>query len=93
MKQFLINLDLHGGDFAPNSVLEGANIAYKKNNSIRFQLHSTKGLYEKYEKKYSQIFEISDWIESENFITPKMKPSNALKKIIVRVLCLMQLIN
>ena len=50
MKQFLINLDLHGGDFAPNSVLEGANIAYKKNNSIRFQLHSTKGLYEKYEK-------------------------------------------
>ena len=80
MKKFLINLDLHGGDFAPHSVLEGANISLKNNHSIRFQLHSTKEVYEKYKKKYSQLFEISDWIESDNFILPEMKPSDALKK-------------
>ena len=80
MRQFLINLDLHGGDFAPKSVLEGAYIAYKNNNAIRFQLHSTKEVYENYKKKFSQLFEVSDWIESENFILPEMKPSDALKK-------------
>ncbi len=80
MKQFMINLDLHGGDFAPNSVLEGANIALKNNQSIRFQLHSTKEVYEKYKKKFSQLFYLSDWIESENFILPEMKPIDALKK-------------
>ena len=42
MSEFLINLDLHGGDLAPISVLEGAKIAFKKNSSIRFQLHSTR---------------------------------------------------
>ena len=52
MKQFLINLDLHGGDFAPISVLEGANIAYKNNRSIRFQLHSTKEIYDNYKKQF-----------------------------------------
>ena len=51
MTKILINLDLHGGDFAPNSVLEGANIAYKNNHSIRFKLHSTKEVYENYKKK------------------------------------------
>ena len=80
MRKILINLDLHGGDFAPNSVLEGANIAYKNNNSIQFQFHSTKEVYEKYIKKFSQLFESSIWIESENFILPEMKPSDALKK-------------
>ncbi len=80
MKQFLINLDLHGGDFAPISVLEGANISLKNNHSLRFQLHSTKEVYEKYKKKFSQLFEMSDWIESDNFILPEMKPSDALKK-------------
>ena len=80
MKQFLINLDLHGGDFAPKSILEGADIAFKNNHSIRFQLHSTKDIYEKYKKHFSQLFEKSDWIESQNFILPEMKPSDALKK-------------
>jgi len=80
MTKILINLDLHGGDFAPNSVLEGANIAYKNNNSIRFQFHSTKEVYEKSKKEFSKLFEISDWIESNNYILPEMKPSDALKK-------------
>ena len=80
MSKFLINLDLHGGDFAPTSVLEGANIALKKNSSIRFQLHSTKEVYENQNKKFPNLFKISNWIESINFISPNMKPSDALKK-------------
>ena len=59
MAEFLINLDLHGGDFAPLSVLEGANIALKKNPSIRFQLHSTKFFYEEYKKKFPELFFIN----------------------------------
>ena len=34
MNKHVINLDLHGGDFAPGSVLEGATIALSKNPSI-----------------------------------------------------------
>ena len=80
MKKFLINLDLHGGDFAPLSVLEGASIALKKNSSIRFHLHSTKQIYLKHLNEFPNIFKNSIWNESENFIPPGMKPSDALKK-------------
>ena len=31
MNKYIINLDLHGGDFAPQSVLEGALLAQTKN--------------------------------------------------------------
>ena len=48
MKKYLINLDLHGGDFAPNSVLEGASIAKKIYPSIYFNLHSDRTTYEKF---------------------------------------------
>ena len=34
MSKYIINLDLHGGDFAPQSVLQGALIAQTKNPSI-----------------------------------------------------------
>ena len=34
MNKHVINLDLHGGDFAPSSVLEGASMALSKNPSI-----------------------------------------------------------
>ena len=78
--KFLINLDLHGGDFAPISILEGANIALKKNPSISFQLHSNKNIYEDQKKNFSRLFEISKWIESDNYISPSMKPIDALKK-------------
>jgi len=51
MNKYVINLDLHGGDFAPSSVLEGASIALLKNPSIHFKLHSTKELQQQYTKK------------------------------------------
>ena len=80
MNKFIINLDLHGGDFAPNSVLEGASIALKKYSEIHFKLHSTKELQQQFSKKFSNIFHKSDWIESSNIVSPDMKPSEALKK-------------
>ena len=80
MNRFIINLDLHGGDFAPNSVLEGASIALKKYSEIHFKLHSTKELQQQFSKKFSNIFQKSDWIESDNIVSPDMKPSEALKK-------------
>ena len=48
MIENIINLDLHGGDFAPNSVLEGARLAQQKYSHIKFQLHSTSECYDKY---------------------------------------------
>ena len=80
MSKYIINLDLHGGDFAPQSVLEGALIAQTKNSSINFNLHSDRHIYEKYKPSFSKLFNNSEWIQSENFITPEMKPSDALKK-------------
>ena len=80
MHKHIINLDLHGGDFAPNSVLEGAAIALSNNPSIHFKLHSTKELQQQYSKKFSNLFQKSDLIQSENFISPDMKPGEALKK-------------
>ena len=80
MSKYIINLDLHGGDFAPRSVLEGASLALTKNPSIHFKLHSTKELYQQYSILFPKIFEIFDWIESDNSISPDIKPSEALKK-------------
>ena len=80
MSKYIINLDLHGGDFAPQSVLQGALIAQTKNPSINFNLHSDRYIYEKFKASFSKLFDNSEWIQSENFITPEMKPSDALKK-------------
>ena len=59
MNKYLINLDLHGGDFAPNSVLEGANIAKTNNPSINFNLHSEKSIYEKFKPIFLDLFDNS----------------------------------
>ena len=80
MRENIINLDLHGGDFAPNSVLEGAKIAQRKYSHIKFQLHSTLECYDKFKKHYPDLFSSSKWIESESYISSEMKPSDALKK-------------
>ncbi|MDB3973234.1 phosphate acyltransferase PlsX [Alphaproteobacteria bacterium] len=80
MKENIINLDLHGGDFAPNSVLKGAIIAKLKYPHIKFQLHATNECYKEYKKKYPDFFDISTWIEADNHISSEMKPSDALKK-------------
>ena len=83
MSEYIINLDLHGGDFAPQSVLEGALIAQTKNSSIKFNLHSDRHIYEKFKSPFSKLFNNSKWTQSENFISPDMKPSDALKKLIL----------
>ena len=80
MSEYIINLDLHGGDFAPQSVLEGASIAQTKNPSINFNLHSHVDVYEKFVQTFSKLFANSKWIQSKNFISTDMKPSDALKK-------------
>ncbi len=80
MSKYIINLDLHGGDFAPQSVLEGALIAQNKNSSIKFNLHSDRHIFEKFESSFSKLFNNSKWTQSKNFISPDMKPSDALKK-------------
>ena len=56
MSKYIINLDLHGGDFAPQSVLEGALIAQTKNSSIKFNLHSDKHIFEKFESAFSKLY-------------------------------------
>ena len=80
MSKYIINLDLHGGDFAPKSVLEGALIAQTRNPSINFNLHSDKYIYEKFKPSFSNLFANSQWTQSENFISPDIKPSDALKR-------------
>ena len=80
MSEYIINLDLHGGDFAPQSVLEGASMAQTKNPSIKFNLHSHVDVYEKFVSTFSKLFANSKWIQSKNFISTDMKPSDALKK-------------
>ena len=93
MKENIINLDLHGGDFAPNSVLEGARIAKLKHLDIKFQLHATNECYQEYKKKYSDLFDTSIWIEADNSISSEMKPSDALKKDFRKVQCRTPLAN
>ena len=56
MNKYVINLDLHGGDFAPGSVLEGATIALSKNPSVHFKLHSTKEFQQQYSGKFASLF-------------------------------------
>ena len=69
MTKYIINLDLHGGDFAPNSVLKGAEIVLKKYRNIKFQLHSTLNLYEEFNRKFPEVFKNSQWLEADNSIS------------------------
>ena len=62
MSKYIINLALHGGDLAPQSVLEGALIAQTKKPSINFNLHSDRHIFEKYESSFSKLFNNSKWI-------------------------------
>ena len=69
MSKYTINLDLHGGDFAPQSILEGALIAQTKNSSIKFNLHSDRHTYERFKTSFSILFNNSQWTQSKNFIS------------------------
>ena len=60
MKKYLINLDLHGGDFAPKSVLEGAMIAKINNPHILTKLRqgTEKTSIVSKEDEFKEIFDL-----------------------------------
>jgi len=56
MNKIIVNLDLHGGDFAPLSVIDGARIALAKHSNLVFRLHADQPTYNLYSKKVLRCF-------------------------------------
>lgn len=76
-----IALDCLGGDFAPDSVVEGAWLAHQRFSQQKFLMFGPAATIEKMAKKYAPSFlDALEIIDCEEGIAPDEKPSQAVRK-------------
>ncbi|MDX2083030.1 MAG: phosphate acyltransferase PlsX [Rickettsiales bacterium] len=79
-KKYTIALDCMGGDNAPRSVLEGAQIIAKTNPNVHFLLFGNAKKINPFLSKLHQLNSVHTLIHTEEFISAEEKPSVALRK-------------
>ncbi len=78
--KYVINLDVDGGDNAPSSVLNGAELYLKDNQDVRFNLYGRKSIIDVHIKNLPLLLNSSNTIECEGVIDGNLKPTEAMKK-------------
>ena len=78
--KYTINLDVDGGDNAPNSVLNGAELYLKTNQNARFNLYGRKSIINDNIKNLPLLIKSSNTIDCEGVIDGNLKPTEAMKK-------------
>jgi len=78
--EFLINLDVDGGDNAPISVLKGAELYLSKNQNVKFNLYGRKSIIVPFIKDLPLLAKLSNIIDCEGVIDGSLKPADAMKK-------------
>jgi glycerol-3-phosphate acyltransferase PlsX len=73
-------LDAMGGDQAPHSVIEGANLALQLNPSLRFLLFGDQDRLDPLLEKYPSLKSVSTLTHTKDFIRNEDKPSVALRQ-------------
>ena len=73
-------LDTMGGDLAPFSVIEGADLALKKNKNIYYLLFGDKDKLEPLLDRYPRVKASSEVVHTKDFIRNEDKPSLALRQ-------------
>lgn len=74
-----IALDCMGGDNAPRSVVEGANLIAQKDPNVRFLLYGKSSIVRKYLEQLPELEKVATVYHTDNFITNDEKPSKALR--------------
>lgn len=74
-----IALDCMGGDHAPRSVVEGANIIATKDDDVRFLLYGKSNVIRRYLSKCPELEKVATVYHTDSFITNEEKPSKALR--------------
>ena len=78
--KFIINIDVEGGDLAPNSVLKGSQLYLEKNKDVIFNLYSRSEIIHPIISNYPLLKNNSNIILTEGFISGDLKPSESMKK-------------
>ena len=78
--KYVINLDVDGGDNAPSSVLNGAELYLKDNQDVSFNLYGRKSIIDVHIKNLPLLFNSSNTIECQGVIDGNLKPTEAMKK-------------
>lgn len=74
-----IALDCMGGDHAPRSVIEGANIIAEKDPDARFLMYGKSSVIRRYLNKCPELEKVTTVYHTDSFITNEEKPSKALR--------------
>ena len=77
---YCLALDAMGGDNAPYSVIAGASLYLKKNPNVSFLLFGDKDIIMPIMKKYPNLKDSSNIIDTKDAISAEEKPSVALRK-------------
>ncbi len=81
MSQVLtIALDAMGGDHAPHCVIEGAQIALRRYDNVRFILYGDRARIEPLFRLYPTVEPFSKVVHTDVFVAPHDKPSVALRR-------------
>ncbi|HCR85632.1 MAG TPA: phosphate acyltransferase PlsX [Alphaproteobacteria bacterium] len=79
-RRAVIALDAMGGDYAPLSVLKGAEIALKDNSDLKFKIFGHRDKVLPLLGNYKSVAEASEFIHTEESIANDEKPTTALRK-------------
>ena len=75
-----IALDAMGGDNAPHCIVEGAQLALRRYDNIRFVFFGDRAKIEPYFKLYPNVPNFSEIVHTDVVVTPHDKPSVALRR-------------
>ncbi len=78
--KFTINLDVDGGDNAPNSVLAGAEMFLQSNKNVTFNLYGNKINIKSLLNNFNLLNKNSNIVDCESIVDGGMKPSEAIRK-------------
>ncbi len=78
--QTIISLDAMGGDFAPDIVVRGAEIALVRHPNVRFIFHGDQAKLDPLLKAHPKVADACEVVHTDQAVTMKDKPSEAVRR-------------
>ena len=78
-KLFTLSVDMLGSETKLNDILKGLNQSLLRNLNYKFQLYGSEKAIKKSIEKYKKLFEVTEIINCESYISMEDKPSDILK--------------
>lgn len=78
-EKLVISIDAMGGDNSPKVVIEGLNLAHKRNPDIHFLIYGDKAKVAKEMEKFPELKESCEVFHTEEFVSNDDKPSHVIR--------------